>query len=85
MYKARHMPKKFFFNWANFIDLVTILPVFVQYLPGGDNKANNFLSEFAGLVRVLRAFRILKLYRLFNNQTLDPNGIISDENVEVRR
>jgi hypothetical protein len=47
------------------VDLVTILPVFVSYVPGGATTAGNSLKKFIGVVRVLRVFRVLRLYRLF--------------------
>lgn len=59
------------------IDLITILPVFVQYIPGAQSSAALFLKQFIGVVRVLRAFRILRLYRLFNSQNQDQNGNMS--------
>lgn len=47
------------------VDLITILPVFVSYIPGGESSAGNVLKKFIGVVRVLRVFRVLRLYRLF--------------------
>ena len=66
LYHAKNK-KKFFFNTLNIVDLITILPVFVSYVPGGDSSAGNFLKKFVGVVRVLRVFRVLRMYRLFNS------------------
>lgn len=53
----------------NMIDLVTILPVFTSYLPGG--SAASDYGKFIRVVRVLRVLRVLRLYRLFYSQGPD--------------
>jgi hypothetical protein len=58
--------KKFVLASPNIIDLLTIFPVFVSLIPGGQTGVGLFLKNFLGIVRVLRAFRILRLYRIFN-------------------
>lgn len=45
------------------VDLLTILPVFVELVSGTDEVS--VYTKVLGIVRVLRAFRILRLYRLF--------------------
>lgn len=45
------------------IDLLTILPVFVELVSGSNDVS--VYTKMLGIVRVLRAFRILRLYRLF--------------------
>ena len=47
----------------NMIDLITILPVFTSYVPGGDEATS--YGRFIRVIRVLRVLRVLRLYRLF--------------------
>jgi hypothetical protein len=67
----------------NMIDLVTILPVFTSYLPGG--SAASDYGKFIRVVRVLRVLRVLRLYRLFYSQGPDNQQNAFTESSEVRR
>lgn len=69
MFNLSEIKKKFILNTMNMIDLVTILPVFTSYLPGG--SAASDYGKFIRVVRVLRVLRVLRLYRLFYSQGPD--------------
>lgn len=62
LYGARDK-KKFMLNPLNILDLITILPVFINILSESESSSTDF--AFARLLRVVRVIRVLRLYRLF--------------------
>lgn len=52
----------------NFIDLITILPVFTTFIIA---DRGGTLFKVVAIVKVLRVLRVLRLYRLF--YTNDPD------------
>jgi hypothetical protein len=67
----------------NLIDLITILPVFTSYIPGGNDE--NSWGKFVRVVRVLRVLRVLRLYRLFYASGPDQSKGAFTESSEVKR
>lgn len=55
--------KKFMTNPFNVLDLLTILPIFLNYLAFKEDEKIKF--SYTRLLRIMRVIRILRLYRLF--------------------
>lgn len=57
--------KKFVFRTMNLIDLLTILPVYMEFLLSFVGIYMDLLKDFSGAMLVMRVLRVLRMARVF--------------------
>ena len=54
---------RFFFNWMNFIDVISVLPYYIDLIANANENSDYVAFTVLRVMRLLRVFRIFKLYR----------------------
>lgn len=74
--------KRYFFSMLNIMDIITVIPMFIQYFVE-QQLANLSFTRIWRFVRFLRFFRIYKVLKKIN--TNDIKSITNTDPIDVKR